>query len=1170
MSNAAPAQVITPMRAQMTASDPALSVWVSANAGTGKTKVLTDRVLRLLLGGTAPSRILCITYTKAAAAEMENRIHKVLSDWVAMEDAALAAALHALTGEKPQAKAIRRARSLFATVLDAPEGVRIQTIHSFCQSLLRRFPLEAGVQPHFEVIDERTALELLTEARQRLFSRSLAARQADTWLAESISLLSSRLAEGYFQDLLKKLIESRRHLVPALRRPSGLQRLIHDAYSLLGVPYGQTEEAVFAETFIYSPAEEKTLRECLNRMMSGSKTDIESAELMAAWWSAAPEKRVEYWPQYRAVWLTQKHEPKQKTHTKDVFSGDSSLADAMAEEQQRAMRYHARMQALQNAQFTEASINVVDALLHIYNKLKDEHQFLDYEDLVLRALHLLSRPGIAPWVLYKLDGGLDHVLIDEAQDTSPEQWALVDKLVDEFFSGDGRDADKDVLRTLFVVGDEKQSIYSFQGAAPRAFDAKRHYYKERVEAAQREFRWQPLGMSFRSTDAVLQVVDAVISQPHLRHGVSFQDEMVAHVAHRSGQAGLVEIWPLTQGDEREERDIWQVSQSYEQEKDSRLILAEQIANKVHVWLQSGEVLESQNRPIRAGDVLVLVRSRNAFMHHLVRALKRLDVPVAGVDRMMLTENIAVMDMLALAEFLLLPEDDLSLACVLKSPLCNISEEQLFRLANGRGKASLWSRVQQDAALADCAAFLKAALERVDYVRPYELFAWVMEAQGGRGRFAARMGTEVFDPLDEFLALALDYERVHSPSLQGFLHWVRSGETHIKRDMEQGMDAVRIMTVHGSKGLQAPIVFLPDTVSRPSDGNKGVSPALWTEHEGERAMLWSPSSAEDDPVTAALRASYKQADEEEYRRLLYVAMTRAEDRLYVGGALPRKRKDVPDDCWYSWIRSGAAELVQPVTVPLTVAGETEQVEVLRYHTAQTVEPRKQAARADAAAIGDMPEYLRQPPAPEPYPPQPLVPSRSDEEAVTASGEAAAVLSPVSEQTRFKRGNLIHRLLQWLPDTTPEKREAAARDYLARYAAELPQAERDALAAEVLAVLADAQMAPVFAAGSLAEVPVSGLIKLEEGQAPRILSGQIDRLRVSDDAVWIVDYKTQRTPPASAADVPVAYLRQMAVYRAALMRIYPDRPVHCALLWTAAPQLMPLPADLLASSLDSARG
>ena len=1148
------------MSDQQIASDPQFSVWVSANAGTGKTKVLTDRVLRLLLAGTAPSRILCITYTKAAAAEMENRIHDMLSAWVAMDDEVLKSALHNLTDSAPDEKSIRRARSLFATVLDAPEGVRIQTVHSFCQSLLRRFPLEAGVQPHFEVIDERTALELIAEARMRLFARSLNASDTDKNITQAVNLLASRLAETTFQDLLTQLIKQRRNILPLLERKDGGDILIKDIFSLLEVSTTLTEQDIFDAHFVYDVNEESALRSAASEMKYGGKDDSKYAGIMESWWQASAESRFAQWPHYRTVFLTTERGARSRIVSASIDKKSPIIKDLMAKEQKRCMAFDAKLRSYHVANYSKSSIVLVDAMFSIYKNLKEIHQFLDYDDLVLIALRLLQREGIAPWVLYKLDGGLDHLLKDEAHDTSPEQWALVDKLIDEFFSGQGVREDAPNARTLFVVGDEKQSIYSFQGAAPRAFGRKRDEYMQRAQEAHLEFRSVQLGMSFRSTSAVLDVVDAVISQPHVQQGLNFQGGIVPHEAHRYGHAGIVEIWPVIAAEKPEQRNIWEVSKEFVVKEDSKKLLAERIANTVHGWLRSKEQLESQGRAIEPGDILVLVRSRNTFMHHLVRALKQLAVPVAGVDRMVLTNDIAVMDLLALAEFLLLPEDDLNLACILKSPLCNITEEQLFTLAYNRGRQSLWSRLQKSEALADTATYLRALLDKVDYIRPFELFSLVLETHEKRHSFAQRLGDEVFDPLDEFVSLCLEYERIHVPSLQGFLHWVRSGETEVKRDMEQGQNAVRIMTVHGSKGLQAPIVFLPDTTDTPSNKNH---PPLWTEYEGRRVMLWAPSKAEDDDYSHRLREAYKAEQEEEYRRLLYVAMTRAEDRLYIGGWLTGNRKDIADNCWYRWIHDGAQSIMEQTT---RVFGD-EEVKIWQFHVVQSVPSKANRTALMQDNVADMPEYLRSKPEAEPYPPEPLVPSRSDDEHIQASASGGGeVLSPIDQANRFERGNVIHRILQWIPDSPAEHRREAIEHYLIRYSS-LNEAERLSLQEEVISVLEDAQMAPVFASGSLAEVPVSGLIKLESSNNERILTGQIDRLYVSDKGVWVIDYKTQRTPPQTLDDVPQTYIRQMAIYRAALQQIYPQKPVYCALLWTAAPKLMHIPEDLLVSSLDS---
>lgn len=1124
-------------RAQHTASDPLLSVWVAANAGTGKTKVLTDRVLRLLLRGVMPSRILCITYTKAAAAEMENRIHETLRRWVAMDDVALAGALKGLTGETATNRLTTRARRLFAEVLDAPEGVRIQTIHSFCQSLLRRFPLEAGIQPHFEVIDERTAQELLNEAKQRLFIRSRSGQEPA--LAAAVEQLVGRLTEGSFQELLTQLIGERRHLAPLLAEEGGADALIYRIYTAVGLPYGVEEKTLFNEAFAYLPQQEADLRKVIACLMEGGKTDIACAQAMAVWWEKPQGERSGVWDTYLAAFLTKEGEKRSLARfpSKKLKDAWPELEAVFAHEQERVYRYSRQLNALGNAEYSRYIVTIVDTLLHLYHGLKETRQFLDYDDLIILALRLLRQPGIAPWVLYKLDGGLDHVLIDEAQDTSPEQWELVDLLVGEFFSGQGSREEANP-RTLFVVGDEKQSIYSFQGAAPHAFGEKRNHFRRLSGQAEKAFETVELGLSFRSTEAVLTAVDAVFSQPHVRQGLSYVEADVQHDAHRSGQAGRVELWPVVTQDEVEGSGA----------TDSASLLADRIAIKIQQWLDDKEILESQGRSIQAGDVLVLLRRRNAFMHHLVRALKRRNIPVAGVDRISLSENIAVMDLLALTEFLLLPEDDLNLACVLKSPLCGIDEETLFTLAYSRGKASLWQRVRQSASpqVQETQRLLESLLNLADYIRPYELFSHVLEVEQGRNRFARRLGEEVFDPLDEFLSLALSYERSHSPSLQGFLQWMRAGDVEIKRDMEQGNNAVRIMTVHGAKGLQAPIVFLPDTV----DTSRSRARLFWTQHNAQPVMLWSPAKTEDGDTIATLREACATAEAEESRRLLYVAMTRAEDRLYVCGWLGRKQKDAPEDCWYSWMKTGLRERMRPCSLPYGGEG-------LYMESPQTQPVQHKITFSEALAKVPMPEYLIHPPAPEPSPPQPLVPSRGDQEEVTASAGSGAVLSPIAEAVRYRRGNVIHKLLQFLPDSMPEERDTAGRRYLSRFAGDYNAAEQERLLAEVLAVLNHPEMAPVFAEGSLAEVPVTGLVQMPGDETPRIVSGQVDRLLVREDGVWIIDYKTQRQPAASLEEVPAAYLRQMAVYRAALNGMYPHHPIHTALLWTAGPTLMVLP-------------
>ncbi|MBU2089004.1 MAG: double-strand break repair helicase AddA, partial [Alphaproteobacteria bacterium] len=857
-----------PAEAQRRAAHPQTSVWVGASAGTGKTKVLTDRVLGLLLQGTKPERLLCLTFTKAAAAEMANRLNATLSVWAVTPDDDLAARLLALTGVAPNADVMTDARRLFAQVLDTPGGLKIQTIHAFCQALLRRFPLEADIAPHFELMDDQTARELLLAARDHMLVQARAGQ--GTPLAEALLQVTTRVNEDGFGGLMDALASERGRLARLLALHGGLDGLVAAIHARLDVPVGLSEQQLIREACADTALDAAGLRRAIAGLERGSKTDQGKAALIAGF-LADPARRAELYGEYRWAYLKKTDGDVQKVlATKAVLEGDPAILEALSREAERLIRLEARCRAVRVAGATAALLRLGDAMLATYRRVKQTRALLDYDDLILGTRDLLrSGDGIAAWVLYKLDGGIDHVLIDEAQDTNPEQWELIEALTGEFFAGLGA---RDTVRTLFAVGDVKQSIYSFQRAEPDEFIRMRDAFALRVAAVEQRWDSVALDTSFRSTETVLELVDAVFARDPARHGVVPIGETLRHLAHRRGQAGRVELWPLISPREREELEPWQPPVVVRPGDSPRTRLAEVIARRIRDWI-GREILPSKQRPMRAGDILVLVRRRGGFVEELVRALKALEVPVAGIDRMVLTEQMAVMDLMALGDFLLLPEDDLTLATVLKGPLVGLTEDQLFEIA-WRRTGSLWAALQAapQAWAQEATRLLGDLLGRVDYVRPYELYAEVLGHRRGREKLIGRLGYEADDPIDEFLARSLAYEREHVPSLQGFLAWLRAAEGEIKRDLEAGRDEVRVMTAHGAKGLQAPIVILPDTAAVPLT----LPPLLWTREDIQGGlMLWSPSAGSDDAVAGAARETAKRRQQEEYRRLLYVALTRAE-------------------------------------------------------------------------------------------------------------------------------------------------------------------------------------------------------------------------------------------------------------------------------------------------------
>jgi ATP-dependent helicase/nuclease subunit A len=1148
--------------AQARAADPRHSAWVSASAGSGKTKLLVDRLLRLMLDRVPPTKILCLTYTRAAAAEMRNRIDATLAGWAAASPEDLRKALNALTSNAATTKLQDEARQLFAKLLDAPGGMRIETIHAFCQSLLARFPVEAGIAPHFSVIEERDAESLRAALREEVLADARAGR--DPALARALTAVTERVGnEAEFDELLQKLMGERHRLEALASGTGGLGAAVKRLRQRLGLKPDETLESIKMAAVAEGAFDRPALMRAAQALAQGGKTDKAQAPILADWLACDEAARAAGFDLYRSLFFTGGGSPRARLITKAGEDAVPGATETLAAEQARLAQVAERLNAAEIATATEALLTLGRAVLMGYAQRKRDMAALDYDDLIVLTRDLLRRPGLAPWVLFKLDGGIDHILIDEAQDTSPEQWEIVAAIADEFFANWET---RNEPRTLFAVGDAKQSIYSFQRADPAGFQRMREHFRAKLNEVGEPLVEEPLHVSFRSVPTLLEVIDTVFADPAVAAGVAPPGETVRHISARPGQGGRVELWPLAIEIKGEEPEPWALPAVVDDVDLPRARLARTLALRIAEMI-GREELPSRGRKARAGDILVLVRRRNVFVEELVRELKDRNVEVAGIDRLKLDEHIAVMDLMALGHFLLMPEDDLTLAVVLKSPLVGLGEEALFDLAHDRGAKTLWrvlgerSGTREDFAAAH--GLLADLLAHVDFLPPFELYAEILGARGGRRRILARLGPDAADPIEEFLRLAFDHGRSHAPSLQGFLAWLEAGSIEVKRDLDQGANEpdaagqVRIMTVHGAKGLEAPIVILPDTAQVP----KQTERILWS-GEGEAALpLWVRRKAFDEEIARTARARRDAAQADEYRRLLYVGLTRAADRLYLCG-WDSKKSGQPLS-WHEHLVATLSEKGEPLMFgPAAQKPDGWEGPSRAIAAASTAPPDKARAQAAVAVSPPTPPaWLDQPVAPEPEPWRPVAPSRP---SIAEPGLLSPLRPTDVRATRFGRGLLIHRLLQSLPEIPPARRKRAAEQLLKRPLYGLDEAARDEILARVLELLVRPELAPIWSPKARAEQPIAGEVVGRSGKSIAI-AGQIDRFAVDESGLWIVDFKTNRPPASRLEEVPVAYLRQMAAYRALFAGIYPGRPIACHLLWTETPLLMRLTDELLDAHL-----
>lgn len=1166
--------------AQGRASSPLNSAWVSANAGSGKTYVLAQRVVRLLLAGVDPARILCLTYTKAAAGEMSNRVFGILGRWVELDHEDLKAELTAIEGREPDASQLARARILFARALETPGGLKIQTIHAFCEALLHQFPLEANIPGKFSVMDDQIQRQLLERARSDI-ARTAHGDPRSRIGAAFLQVLDFA-GDMQINKALNEIVDRRGEISKWLLESGGPEQATARARQAFGFAQTDTPQSLVQQAVTdswFNHFDTQGLAD--HALQTGESNATDLANLLLKF-LRADDPQIKF-DAISDILLTKDGPPRKFTRapSKAVIEPYPELREQLTHEAERWFATCDRIRTLRVIDNTLPLLIIAEALIGGYAAMKRQRGLLDFDDLIEKTAELLSRSDARSWVLYKLDLGIDHVLLDEAQDTSPDQWQIISALVEEFFSGLSARATN---RTVFAVGDEKQSIYSFRGAEPRNFAGQRRRYERRVKHADKAFANEGLSLSFRSTADVLAAVDAVFAIADHADGITFDGTPPPHTAARHTAPGSVEVWDVIEPADGEEPDNWHVPMEFGDQHQA-ILLANRMADQIAQWI-GHERLQASGKLITAGDILVLVRSRDRFVGALNRALKARNIAVSGADRLVITDHIAVQDLLAAAQVALTPQDDLTLAVILKSPLIGLNEEDVFALTQARfgdsGETSLFAALGQSKEPRFAAARRQIDAWRLlaDQVPVFEFFARILGPMGGRRQFLSRLGNEAEDVLDAFLDAALNHDQSPVPGLQSFIEALLAEQPEIKREMDSAAGEVRVMTVHAAKGLEAPIVFLVDKGSPAFQDQHAPALYRWRSGGGEpggggadsteSSFLWTPTKADRCDATRDLREDVRRLAHEEYRRLLYVGMTRAEDRLIVCGYKGKKAISGPN--WHAMVRRALEPGWQDVT---DADGEVlwHQWRVSDAQDTAATPPEPQIA-APASPPEKLPEWVFQKLAPEPALPRPLTPSRTQAVIDEAAAREPSVGSPFAkarpeppQSDPRQRGLAIHKLLQQLPSVPVEDRQKIAMAYLLSTMPEAGQAQRSAMFEAVIRVFDLPELAGCFdPQTSRSETSLMGTLDTANG--PRPVSGQVDRLAVLADRVVIIDYKTGANVPQEIGQIPPDYVTQLALYRHLIAQIYPDKQVQCLLVYTygtSSPEVRQLPDALLGEAI-----
>lgn len=1105
------------VKEQIIASNPNYNIWLSANAGTGKTHVLINRLLRLILNNTQPDKIICITYTTAAATEIQNRIIEYAQKWIISSDEEILKDFHAISGDNTtlSKQDFLLLREKLGLILDFPERLKIQTIHSFCQSILKSFPLEANIAPFFSVMDEIEKNELIDTAINSTINDFTVNQEGEkSNLADAIYRLLNNYSPFTIKSNLKNLIYERIKISQTLSNYPSLYEYSHYLSNVFELPSTNKQELVidFAERNL------ARLEYLGKAYLQASKSHIHKSEIINEFLKNKNFSTIS------PIFLTSELKNRETIINKKLSDNDDKLKFIITNLQEDFQVLYDRIKSINLYNSTRDFLTIFQNVNSVFEELKKQKYLLDYDDLIEKTHQLFSNKNnlLREWILYKLDGGIDHILLDEAQDTNPHQWEVIKTITEEFFSSDETEGNH---RTLFVVGDEKQSIYSFQGADFRTFDQMKNFFKNKIEICEKiNFAEINLNLSFRSCPAILNIVDEVLQQDGIKNSVTINPEQnINHTAFRNKHFGYFEINPLIgekKTKKKKDRISWELPTEYEinNDENNKQLVAEKVVSKINKLIKDRRILPSTGKEIQPKDFMILVRKRkgNQVIKEIISRLEQLGIAVSGMDRLNLKDNMAIQDLLSYAKFKLLPTDDLNLANLLKSPFFEITENELFQLSWDRKNLSLFDNLKIHAnfnqRFKDILDNLSKTLSSSKNETALSFFLRIIDEPNNRINFVNYYGHQINEIFDEFTNLIFHFESKNNNKLQSFISWIENNNSEIKRNQEAQKNEVRILTIHGSKGLQAPIVIMPDTTSSSKSKHSTII--------DENLILCGINKNSKNSISNSIINHLDTLETYEDKRLLYVALTRAKDEMYIYG--DKSDQFEKEYCWYNIIKNAAKNICQ------TNENETlflTNEEYLKDHSSKNHNIINSHTENFA-----LPDFIKK--------------NNKNDQANNSNLNFKLNNNTIkSSNKKIEKGLFIHKLLEILPSKNEDKWPQYIKIISKNY--KLNDQEIESLSQEAINTIKKPEFSFIFQNESnLEETEICGYIENE-----KLIHRKIDKIiNNNKNELIIIDYKTTDLNKQEAETLAKNHKKQLDEYEELLQNIYPKKEIKKAILFT----------------------